>query len=280
MNLLRIGEMAKLNKISVQTLHYYEKIGLLKPQVVDTESGYRYYHVRQCATLDLIGYMKLLGMSLTQIKQLFEKNDVSLIRENIASQLNWIEEQKEKLQQMERGVRRFQFSLKEFEETSQSREVELLTFPERKIFCYDGKQDIYQGSIETYEYIIRELKDQARLKHLPMIYFCNVGSVIRQDNIQSRNFFSSEIFVFVDDEFPNAPEVKVVPAGTYVCLSFRGEDGFANELDYAKILLDYVDKHGYSISGDYLCEVVAELPVYDTEARGMFIRIQVPVINA
>lgn len=280
MNLLRIGEMAKLNKISVQTLHYYEKVGLLKPQVVDTDTGYRFYHVRQCAKLDLIGYMKLLGMSLTQIKQLFEKNDISLIQENITNQLDWIEMQKDNLLQMERGVRRFLFSLKEYVETSQSQDVELLTFPERKIFCYDGRQDIYQGSIETYEYIIRELKDQARLKHLPMIYFCNVGSLIRQKNIRIKNFYSTEIFVFVDGEFPDSPEIETIPAGTYACLSFRGEDGFANELDYAERLLAYIARQGFAISGDYLCEVVAELPVYDEKTRGMFIRIQVPVISA
>lgn len=32
---LSIGQMAKLNNISVQTLRYYEKMGLLSPKWVD-----------------------------------------------------------------------------------------------------------------------------------------------------------------------------------------------------------------------------------------------------
>ncbi|WP_423244459.1 MerR family DNA-binding transcriptional regulator [Clostridium beijerinckii] len=33
-----IGEMSKLNNISIQTLRYYDKIGLLKPKVISEKS--------------------------------------------------------------------------------------------------------------------------------------------------------------------------------------------------------------------------------------------------
>ena len=37
-----VKELAKLASISVRTLHYYDKIGLLKP-AFRSEKGYRYY---------------------------------------------------------------------------------------------------------------------------------------------------------------------------------------------------------------------------------------------
>ena len=40
---LSIGQMARINHISIQTLRLYDKMGLLKPVAVDAGSGYRYY---------------------------------------------------------------------------------------------------------------------------------------------------------------------------------------------------------------------------------------------
>ena len=39
----KIGELSKALKVSVKTLRYYEKEGLLKPSYIDKDSGYRYY---------------------------------------------------------------------------------------------------------------------------------------------------------------------------------------------------------------------------------------------
>jgi len=72
-DLLPIGKMAELNHTSVQTLRYYDKIDLLKPLYVNEETNYRYYDIRQSAILDMIQYMKSLGMSLGQIKEQFKK---------------------------------------------------------------------------------------------------------------------------------------------------------------------------------------------------------------
>ncbi|MBO5653686.1 MAG: MerR family DNA-binding transcriptional regulator, partial [Clostridia bacterium] len=53
-SLLRIGQFSKLGKITVKTLRYYDKIGLLKPAMIDSSSSYRYYTVEQLKTLHLI----------------------------------------------------------------------------------------------------------------------------------------------------------------------------------------------------------------------------------
>ena len=43
----RIGEVSEMFHISVGLLRHYDKIGLLKPEYTDPETGYRYYSVRQ-----------------------------------------------------------------------------------------------------------------------------------------------------------------------------------------------------------------------------------------
>ena len=85
--LLSIGKMAKLNRISIPTLRLYDERGLLKPRYIDPNTGYRYYDIYQNARLDMIAYMKDLGMSLSEITDVFEKEDLTLI-EDILSQKN------------------------------------------------------------------------------------------------------------------------------------------------------------------------------------------------
>jgi DNA-binding transcriptional MerR regulator len=277
MKRLTVGEMAKLNNISSQTLRYYDKIGLLSPEEVDENSGYRYYNINQSAKLDLINHMKYLGMPLEKIRLLFEKNDIKLIEENVDKQLESIFEEKKRLEIMEKAALKFKENLKEYRRESKKQGVEIRKFKRRKVFCYDGKINIYESDMETYEYILRELKKQVIIKNLPMVYFCNVGSIIRKENLQKNKFYSSEIFVFLDNSFPPEEKVEVIPEGRYACISFKGEEGFSNELKYAEKLLNYIEKNNFEITGDYICEVITELPLFKSKTREMYIRLQVPV---
>ena len=45
-------------------------MGLLKPCYVDEQTHYRYYDIKQNARLDMIQYMKELGMELKEIKEI------------------------------------------------------------------------------------------------------------------------------------------------------------------------------------------------------------------
>ena len=71
--MLKIGEFARLTQVSIVTLRHYEKSGLLKPAVLDPETGYRYYSLDQLPRLNRILALKELGFSLEQIAQLLEE---------------------------------------------------------------------------------------------------------------------------------------------------------------------------------------------------------------
>ncbi|MEG2843218.1 MAG: MerR family transcriptional regulator, partial [Ruthenibacterium sp.] len=77
---LTIGQMAALNHISEQTLRLYDKLGLLSPAVRQEETRYRYYDITQSARLDMIQYMKSLGMSLADIKTQLDAKNLPLVK--------------------------------------------------------------------------------------------------------------------------------------------------------------------------------------------------------
>jgi DNA-binding transcriptional MerR regulator len=64
-----VKDLSKLTGISVQTLHHYDKIGLLKPSS-RLESRYRVYSEADLLKLQQIIALKFFGFSLTQIKAL------------------------------------------------------------------------------------------------------------------------------------------------------------------------------------------------------------------
>jgi len=74
---LKIGEFARVNQVSIATLRYYDQCGLLKPVALDPDTGYRYYSLDQLPRLNRILALKELGFSLEQIARLLE-GDLSL----------------------------------------------------------------------------------------------------------------------------------------------------------------------------------------------------------
>lgn len=64
---LRIGELARLFHVDVQTLRLYEEKGLLLPQGREKGSNYRYYKFDQSYSLALIRYLRRLGCPLSEI---------------------------------------------------------------------------------------------------------------------------------------------------------------------------------------------------------------------
>lgn len=66
---LMIGKVASLYDITVQTLRHYDKIGLFRPEVINPDTGYRYYTVPQLRQLEYILFLRQLHFSLPEIQQ-------------------------------------------------------------------------------------------------------------------------------------------------------------------------------------------------------------------
>ncbi len=78
--MLKIGELSKICNVSIQTLRYYDKMGVLVADFVDESSGYRYYHPDKIGVYQQIAHLKELGFSLAEIKSFLEsKHDKRLV---------------------------------------------------------------------------------------------------------------------------------------------------------------------------------------------------------
>lgn len=71
---LSIGELAKRTRTKVETIRYYERIGLL-PDPVRTAGNYRSYDDVQLGRLSFVRRARDLGFSLDQVRELLDLAD-------------------------------------------------------------------------------------------------------------------------------------------------------------------------------------------------------------
>ncbi len=67
---LSIKQFAALAGVSVRTLHYYDSIGLLKPDFVDDNNGYRFYGEKALSRMQEILFYRELEFPLKTVKEI------------------------------------------------------------------------------------------------------------------------------------------------------------------------------------------------------------------
>lgn len=270
---LSIGEMAKMNHITVTTLRLYDELDLLKPVYVNPETNYRYYDIKQNARLDLIQYMKELQMNLKEIKELLDREDINLIEAILIKKKQQLISQINGLQRTKDAISRTIYSLERYRKSPPSGTITLEYIDRRRIYAMHTDINFYEHDLNVYEHLLTQLKNDLIMHHYPQIYYCNAGTFLNKDRFLKQEFVSDRIFVFVDDHFPEK-EIQIIENGMYACIYL---DDFHQEIDYAKRLLNYCKMNHLKICGDYICEVLSELSIFDHHERSMFLRLQVPV---
>src|SRR3954470_22877464 len=69
-----VKEVAAMSGVSVRTLHFYDKTGLLNP-AFHGANGYRFYEEPQLLTLQQILFYRELGFELKQIQRILGRAD-------------------------------------------------------------------------------------------------------------------------------------------------------------------------------------------------------------
>lgn len=273
MQQLTIGQMAKLNHVSEQTLRLYDRIGLFSPNSRG-ENGYRYYDIKQSALLDIIQYMKSLGISLKEIKHQLEQKDLSLIESALREKQRQTEEEIRQLKCQRRALERTIESFSRYRSAPPDGTLQMEYIGQRQMYVVDTGVNVYDYDAEHYENSLRNLQENLVKDRLPQIYFCNAGTILSREHFLKAHLYSTRVFVFVDREFVPEELTETIPAGNYACIYC---DDFYKEKTYIARLLAYIKETGCEVCGDYLCESIADIPVSKADSRGLYLRLQVPV---
>jgi DNA-binding transcriptional MerR regulator len=274
LNKLTIGQMAKINGVSVQTLRLYDKEGLLKPLIVDRQTSYRFYHINQSARLDMIQFMKDYGMTLRKIKDHIEHKSAEDTVEFLSKRYTEIDQEIEQLKYNQKEISRAIENYRRYEKLPKDNQIFIEYIGERLLFTHKSDINYFDQDGYGYELLLRELKKALIYKKLPLTYYRNVGTIMREENMNPGNLVCNEAFVLVDENFHEIDDVERIPAGMYISMC---SDNFYEETELAERLIAEIKKRELEIVGDYICEVITEFPVFKENVRDIFFKIQIPI---
>ena len=195
--LIKIGEFAQLNNLSIQTLRYYEKIGLIYPVKVDNLTNYRYYDLMQSSVLDMIQFLKSLDFSLEDIKEILNRHDnLEFLQHTLIEQQRELEQKQLQVEMKISQIEAFREATHIYENSRTSNDIELIKLPKRNIIKFSIPDNIYDITAEKYEYHLRQFKKYLAT-NFPFIPSCSrIGSVMDQYQIKTGKLVSKELFVF------------------------------------------------------------------------------------
>ena len=91
--LIPIGRFSECTGLTIKALRLYDKLGLLRPAVVDFQSGFRYYSPDQVADASRIRLLRSLDMPLEDIRTVLSTTNAGSVRGQLARQRERIETQ-------------------------------------------------------------------------------------------------------------------------------------------------------------------------------------------
>lgn len=271
---LTVGQMAKLNHISEQTLRLYDKMGVLTPQTINEENGYRYYTIGQSAQLDTIRYYQKIGFSLKDIQGKLMTTNIELINHQLQLRLKELTEEIALLQKCEKAIEKNLSNYYYYQSLPKNNSAFIEYLPKYHIIVYDTGENMYDFDYNHYEYNLRRFKNYLEDIHFDGPLFGNVGSIARRDSHTRHRMVSTELFIMSDSEATNYPKTEIIPEGTYLsmcCTNFSKEETYINALLHEASVL------GLSVSGDYFCEVLSEYPDLITKNRYFYYKIRIKV---
>ncbi len=176
--MMTVNEVSKLTGVSVRTLQYYDKIGLLHPTGY-TKSGYRLYDDTALETMQQILLFRELEFPLKDIRNIITAPDFDR-NQALEQQIKLLTMKKEHLENLiilARGIKGIGV-----------RTVDFSAFDTRKIDEYAAEAKARWGQTAAYQEFMEKRKGQAyteeedqRLQEEFMKFFVRLGTLRKQD---------------------------------------------------------------------------------------------------
>jgi len=213
-NYYTIGETADLLGVTTQTLRYYDRIGLLSPEHVDTENGYRYYTYQQFHLIDRIRYLQGFGLSLDDIRAIIKSGKVDQLLQYLHRQHEEIDRQIAELRGRQNSI---DWYIDYFSYMGRQSAVDNL------YKVHQGARYIikcpchYQEPLPNME--IRLAGVKSRPEYRSQRFLRQYGYRLDIDSLFQREFYPREYFIYLSGKPDLDPALyDVLPEGEYLCL--------------------------------------------------------------
>jgi effector-binding domain-containing protein len=241
--MLKIGEFAKLNKVTIKTLRYYDKLGLLKPIKTDTNTGYRFYSIDQMQNLNKIISFKNVGFSLDEIYLIITKNMKKDEIKNLL-ELKHIEISK-KIEDNKSTLLHLEVLMKRFakEDVNMKYDVVLKTIEPILVASLRAIIPNYSEQGHLWEELVEHIE-----KH--KVKILTPCMAIYHDSKGNENYVDAEVIEPISEKIPETDRIKVKHLEKFekmACVVHKGP--FENINMAYNAVLKWIEENKYSIAG-------------------------------
>lgn len=233
----KIGEISRLYHIGVDSLRYYEEIGIISPK--RSESGYRLYSINDIWRLNVIRDLRELGFGMPRIKQYLDYHNTQSTLDLLQEEQNAIQVKMQTLMQLQKNVEHRMETIRSAQQHPIG-QIYLEEYPERHYFSTS------QGYSEEHEMdvLIQQLLN-IDSKHFYIIGNNQIGTVISLPEA-TEDAHLKYLSAFLIDEHGES----CLPAGTYLSLRYQG--AYSQCPQRVQQLLDYAQAHQLKPMGHIL----------------------------
>ena len=277
-NLLRSGEFAHMTGVTKKALQVYMDKGILIPDAVDMTNGYRYYAKERSAQIEEIVKMREVGLSLDDIKDIFDRKD----------SLRYLDILHKRLEQVEESIARLEQDRAILQARIDNQTMFLNPPALRHCFVeYQPKRAFVRFAINPYKATVdsgaawydalESVKETFREQGVPFKYFQNIGAFFNMDEMREGRIVYSHAAIWPENE-SMFKQVEYLEAGYYASLYDQRymSDGLAISKTVST-LMDFVKTSEYAIRGSYFEECVAETTMFDFNRMLYVVKEQVPI---
>ena len=267
--LFQIGDVAKMFHLSVGTLRHYEKAGLLQPEYIDYETGYRYYSTRQFESLNTIRYLRVLDMPLEQIADFLNNRDVDKIQLMLQQQKELVIRKQNELKIIENKI---EHRLKQIQDALSS---ELDTIHIRQIAARRIAWIQNTLSIKSYLDLETSIRQLEQYQQDAVVFLGKVGVGISKEKLLNAQYDKYDmVFLLLDHEDVYAGTIDELQEETCVTLRFCGSHKDA-ATQYEK-LADFITDHKLCITGFSKEITMIDYGITD-DTKKFVTEIQIPI---
>lgn len=217
-DLYSIGETASLLGVTIATLRYYEKIGLLLPHYIDPKTGYRYYTFNQFHYIDRTKYLQGFGIPLKDIKEIINSGSVDKL-------LPFLKQQKQnyelELKKIENTINDIQWYINYFTYLDKDKNINNLYkvhLEKRYVIAVDG----YPGEIPISNMEVRLAAAKAHSDLRNLNYLRQYAYILDFDMLLKKTFWASKYFIYLREKPDLSSEYLMeLPEGEYLCYRAR-----------------------------------------------------------
>ena len=220
--LFRIGEVARLFHLSVSTLRHYERLGLVTPERVDPDTGYRYYSARQFEALNTVRYLRALDMPLEEISDFVHNRDLDNIQAKLRQQRETVARKRAELERVQRKI---DARLEQLEEARHCEldHIRLVEAAHCRIVWVGGAL-----TIRDYHDMELPVSRLSRDEEEAVVFLGKVGLGLSVQALERGEFDRYDgIFLVLDRADRFAGETVDLPGGRCAQVRFRGSHGEA-----------------------------------------------------